>query len=71
MSQINSGIGKIVKGNYLKSGRNISLVVKKKDGINGFSMSRDGTRLFYVDQGADADAPVLKTLSLSMTQIRM
>ena len=36
-----------------------------KDGINGFSMSRDGTRLFYVDQGADADAPVLKTLSLS------
>ena len=36
-----------------------------KDGINGFSMSRDGTRLFYVDQGAGGDAPVLKTLSLS------
>ena len=33
LSQINSGIGKIVKGNYLKSGRNISLVVKKKEGI--------------------------------------
>ena len=33
--------------------------------INGFSMSRDGTRLFYVDQGAGNDAPVLKTLSLS------
>ena len=33
LSQINSGIRKIIKENYLKSGKNISLVVKKKDGL--------------------------------------
>ncbi len=33
--------------------------------ITGFGMSKDGTRLFSVDEGADADTPVLKTYSLS------
>jgi murein DD-endopeptidase MepM/ murein hydrolase activator NlpD len=33
LSQINNEIRKIVKGNYLESDKNISLVVKKKDGI--------------------------------------
>ena len=35
------------------------------DSINGFSISKDGTRLFAVDEGADADTPVLRTYSLS------
>ncbi|MDC2976031.1 autotransporter outer membrane beta-barrel domain-containing protein [bacterium] len=35
------------------------------DSINGFSISKDGTRLFTVDEGADADTPVLRTYSLS------
>ena len=35
------------------------------DSVNGFSISKDGTRLFAVDEGADADTPVLRTYSLS------
>ncbi len=36
------------------------------DSITGFGMSKDGTRLFSVDEGADKDTPVLKTYSLSI-----
>ena len=31
----------------------------------GFSISKDGTRMFHVDSGTDDDTPVLKTYSLS------
>ena len=33
--------------------------------IQGFSVSRDGTRLFVMDHGDDLDTPLLKTFSLS------
>ena len=33
--------------------------------VTGFSLSRDGTRMYSVDQGADADTPVVATFSLS------
>ncbi len=33
--------------------------------VTGFSLSRDGTRMYSVDQGEDADTPVVATFSLS------